>query len=123
MKLYPTFNISKEEGEAILAVIHLAEYVDRENTASSLIRELEQMLKDACGDVSERVRSSDRFLESDDGVEKILKEYLPKIETRMMRLLMYPVAERIVASDKKVKKEESKYLDTLANLLKTSSYF
>ena len=123
MKFYPEFRISQGEAEGILTVIHLAELVDKKNTVSSLIRELEGILKSACGDVEQKIKGSDLSLDTEDGPEEILKKCLPKIEVRAMRFLLYPLAELVVGADKKVEKVESAFLNTLRRLLRKSDKF
>ncbi len=123
MKFYPEFRISQGEAEGILTVILLAEYVDKEITASSLIRELENTLKSACGGVEEKINIHDDLLDAEDGPEEILKKSLPKIEVRAMRFLLYPLAELVVGADKKVKKVESAFLNTLRRLLREPAKF
>jgi hypothetical protein len=123
MKLYPIYKISQEEAESILSIIFLAEYIDKQASASPLVRELRGYLEGSCGELQQNIFIEDPLLDSKEEWIEFIENTLSKIKIPHLKQLLYPISELIAEYDQNIVQEEKDFLIELKKSLNKSLYF
>ena len=119
MQFYSKFKISKEEGEAILSIVCLAEYIDKQATASPFVREVYNCLKSSFNEIEKKIDIESPILDAanKDKRRLFIEKTIAQIQNPHLKLLVLPLAYSVTVYDNKSEAEEKNFIQELKRII------